>query len=152
MQSLQQSTARWRPVCEEVRSTIKLHCPRACAAAPLVSHPPAPSELAEYHYRKTVASSVVRSLFAIFSWRPKPLPIRWVHMWCSDWCPELQPRDGVQDLSFFSPVQTDLPRELTESLTRDMHPVLVSPDGSDQAQRYHPPSLSHQSPGEVFAI
>jgi hypothetical protein len=66
MQTLQQSTTRWRPACEEARGTIKPHCPRACAAAPLASHPPAPSELAEYHYRETVASSAVRSLFAIF--------------------------------------------------------------------------------------
>jgi hypothetical protein len=66
-------------------------------------------------------------------------------MWCSDWCPELQPRDGVQDPSFLSPVQTDLPRELVESLTRATQPVLVSPGGSDQAQRYHLASLSSES-------
>jgi hypothetical protein len=54
-------------------------------------------------------------------------------------------RDGVQDPSFFSPVQTGLPRELAESLTRATQPGLVSPGGSDQAQRYHPASLSSES-------
>ena len=39
--SLQQGGTRWRPAREEVRRTIELHCPRARAAAPLASHPPA---------------------------------------------------------------------------------------------------------------
>ena len=38
--SLQQGGTRWRPAREEVRRTIKLHCPRARAADPLASHPP----------------------------------------------------------------------------------------------------------------
>jgi hypothetical protein len=43
---------------------------------------------------------------------------------------------------FFSPVQTGLPREPAESFTRAAQPGLVSPGGSDQAQRCHPASLS----------
>ncbi len=46
--------------------------------------------------------------------------------------------------NFSSPVQTGLPRELAELLTRAEQPELVSPGGGDQAQRYHP--------GKVFAI
>jgi hypothetical protein len=42
---------------------------------------------------------------------------------------------GCKTLHFFSPVQTGLPRELAKSLTRAMKPGLVSPGGSDQAQR-----------------
>ena len=43
MPSLQQVGTRWRPAREAVRRTINLHCPRARAAAPLTSHPPAVS-------------------------------------------------------------------------------------------------------------
>ena len=51
----------------------------------------------------------------------------------------------MQDPSFFlSPVQTGLPRELAKLLTRAVQPGLVSPGGSDQAQRYHPASLSSE--------
>jgi hypothetical protein len=42
-------------------------------------------------------------------------------------------------------VQTGLPRELPELLTRATQPGLVSPGGADQAQRYHPASLSSES-------
>jgi hypothetical protein len=52
---------------------------------------------------------------------------------------------GARPFFFFSPVQTRLPRELAESLTRAKQPGLVSPGGSDQAQRYHPASLSSES-------
>ena len=52
---------------------------------------------------------------------------------------------GARPLAFFSPVQTGLPRELADSLTRATQPGLVSPGGSDQAQRYHPASLSSAS-------
>ena len=48
----------------------------------------------------------------------------------------------ARPLIFLSPVQTGLRRELAESLTRATQAGLVSPGGSDQAQRYHPPSLS----------
>jgi hypothetical protein len=52
---------------------------------------------------------------------------------------------GCKTLSFFSPVQTGFPRELAKSLTRAMQPGLVSPGDDDQAQRYHPASLSSES-------
>ena len=51
-------------------------------------------------------------------------------------------------LAILSPVQSGLPRELAESLTRATQPGLVSPGGGDysnQAQRYHPASLSSES-------
>jgi hypothetical protein len=58
-------------------------------------------------------------------------------------------QDGVQDPSFVLAVQTGLPKELAESLTRATQPGLESPDGCDQAQRYHPESLSaSESSGE----
>jgi hypothetical protein len=41
MPSLQQGGTRWRPARGEVPRTIQLNCPRARAAAPLASHPPA---------------------------------------------------------------------------------------------------------------
>ena len=40
MPSLEQGGTSWRRAREQVRRTIKLHCPRAHAAAPLASHPP----------------------------------------------------------------------------------------------------------------
>jgi hypothetical protein len=52
---------------------------------------------------------------------------------------------GCKTLHFFSPVQTVLPRELAESLTRATQPGLMSPGGSDQAQQYHSTSLSSES-------
>ena len=52
---------------------------------------------------------------------------------------------GARPLIFFGPVQTGLLRELAKSLTRAMQLGLVSPGGSDQAQWYHPASLSSES-------
>jgi hypothetical protein len=52
---------------------------------------------------------------------------------------------GCKTLHFLSPVQAGLPRELAKSLTRATQPGLVSPAVSDQAQRYHPASLSSES-------
>ena len=61
-------------------------------------------------------------------------------------CPELQPRDGVQDPSlFFKPVADCLQRELAKLLTGDAQPGLVSPVCGEQAQWYHPASLSSES-------
>ena len=58
----------------------------------------------------------------------------------------LQPRRwGARPFIFFSPVQTGLPRELAKSLTRATQPGLVSSDCCDQAQGYHPASLSSES-------
>ena len=42
-------------------------------------------------------------------------------------------------------MQTGLQRELAKSLTRATQPGLVSPGGGDQAQWYHPASLSSES-------
>ena len=62
-----------------------------------------------------------------------------IHRW---WRPLGNPPVVVQ---VFIPVPTGLPRELAESHTRATQPGLVSPGGSDQAQRYHPASLSSES-------
>jgi hypothetical protein len=48
---------------------------------------------------------------------------------------------GARPFIFFSPVQTGLPRDLAKLLTHATQPGLVSPDGGEQAQRYHSASL-----------
>ena len=50
---------------------------------------------------------------------------------------------------FFSPVQTDLPRELVKLLTHAAQPGLVSPGCVEQAQLHYPASLSSES-GEIL--
>ena len=57
---------------------------------------------------------------------------------------QLHPR-GARPLTFFSPVQTGLERELAELLPRTTQPGLVAPGSGDQAQWYHPASLSSES-------
>ena len=46
---------------------------------------------------------------------------------------------------FFSPVQTDLPRELVKLLTHAAQPGLVSLGCVEQAQLYYPASLLSES-------